>query len=215
MTVRLPNGSTFDLANTYAAAKTVTAITNANPAVASSTAHGLANGDIIEVTSGWNSINGSLVRVAGVTADTFQLEGINTLDTQRFPAGLGSGSVRKITAFVRVTQVLDSSSSGGEQQFYNYGLLEEQDDRQLPTTRSPFQMTLTVADDSSQTFVPVAESADRDRQQRGLRLNLPNGDIILYNGYVSFSKTPSLTRNQAMGRVMTFSQNAELTRYNA
>lgn len=214
MTVRLPNGSTFDLASTYGSAITVTGISNANPAVATANAHGLANGDILEVTSGWNSLNGRAVRVSGVTTNTFELEGINTLNTQKFPAGLGAGSVREVTALVRVTQVLDVANSGGEQQFFNYGLLEEQDDRQLPTTRSPFQINITVADDTSQSFVPVAEAADEDREQRALRLNLPNGSIILYNGYVSFAQTPSLTRNQAMGRVMTFSQNARLTRYN-
>lgn len=215
MSVRLPNGSTFDLASAYGSAITISGISNANPAVVTATGHGLSNGDFIEVTSGWTKLNGRVFRVAGVTTNTFELEDIDTTSTANYPASGGAGSCREISTWTRITQVLETSTSGGEQQFYTYGLLEENDDRQLPTTRSPFSMTITVADDSAQAFVAVAEAADQDRAKRALRLNLPNGDIVLYNGFVSFSETPALTRNQAMTRTMTFSQDARLVRYNA
>ena len=47
MSSSFPNGAIFALGTTLDAAKTVTAITNANPGVASSTAHGYADGDIL------------------------------------------------------------------------------------------------------------------------------------------------------------------------
>lgn len=215
MAFRLPNGSTFDLASTYGSPITVSGISNANPAVVSATAHGLSNGDIVELTSGWTGLNGRLFRVAGSTTDTFQLEDINTTDTSRFPAAGGAGSCREITAFVAVTQVTDVTTSGGEQQFFQFGFLEENDDRQLPTTRSPMSMNIVVADDSTQPFVAVAEAADQSRNPTGLRLNLPNGDKILYNGYTTISETPALARNNLMTRTMTFSLSGRPTRYNA
>lgn len=214
MSFRLPNGSTFDLASTYGSAITVSGISNANPAVVSATAHGLANGDIIELTSGWTALNGRLFRVSGSLTDSFELEDIDTTNTARFPAAGGAGSAREITALTAVTQVTDVTTSGGEQQFFQFGFLEENDDRQLPTTRSPQTFTITVADDSSQTFVAVAEAADQSRNPTGLRLNLPNGDIILYNGYLTISETPALARNNLMTRTMTFSLAGRPTRYN-
>lgn len=214
MSFRLPNGSTFDLASTYGSAITVSAITNANPAVVTATAHGLADGDIIELTSGWTALNGRLFRIANSDTNTFELEDIDTTNTARFPAAGGAGSAREITALTAVTQVTDVTTSGGEQQFFQFGFLEENDDRQLPTTRSPQTFTITVADDSSQTFVAVAEAADQSRNPTGLRLNLPNGDIILYNGYLTISETPALARNNLMTRTMTFSLAGRPTRYN-
>lgn len=214
MAFRLPNGSTVDLASTYGAVKTVTGISNANPAVVSSVAHGFSNGDFVELTSGWLKLNGRVFRVAGVTADTFQLEGVNTTSTADYPAAGGAGSARKITAFVGVSQITDVATSGGEQQFLTFGFLEENDDRQLPTTRSAQTITFTVADDPSQAYVPVAEGYDQTRSIAAVRLNLPDGSKIVYNGYLSFAETPSLSRNNLMVRQMTFSLSGRPTRYN-
>lgn len=215
MSFRLPNGSTFDLASTYGSAITVSAITNANPAVVTATAHGLANGDIIELTSGWTPINGRLFRIANSDTNTFELEGVDSTDTVRYPAAGGAGTCRKITAFVRVTQVLNTSTSGGEQQFYDFAFLEDTDQRRLPTTRSAQSMNLEVADDSTQAFVSVADELDDTRRVAGMRMNLAGGDIILYNGYASFSKTPSTNRDQLMTRTLTYSFSGVPTRYNA
>ncbi|WP_236233692.1 phage tail protein [Pseudomonas tohonis] len=215
MSFRIPNGSTFDLASTYGSAITITAISNANPAVVTATAHGLADGDIIELTSGWTGVNGRLFRVDGSTTNSFELEGVDTTDTSLFAAGGGAGSCREITAFVGVTQVTDVSSNGGEQQFFTFGFLEEFDDRQIPTTRSPYSLTIPVADDPAQPFIPVAEAADKRRNPVGVRLNIPGGAKILYNGYLTISETPTLTRNNLMIRTMTFSLAGRPTRYNA
>ena len=47
MAATFPNGSTFAISAALTGPKSVTAITNANPGVASSTAHGFANGKIL------------------------------------------------------------------------------------------------------------------------------------------------------------------------
>ncbi|HYE98110.1 MAG TPA: ubiquitin-activating E1 FCCH domain-containing protein, partial [Planctomycetota bacterium] len=57
-------------------AKNITGITQANPAVVTSNAHGFSNGDdvIIASVGGMTQVNGRRFRVAGVTANTFQLQ---------------------------------------------------------------------------------------------------------------------------------------------
>lgn len=57
------------------AAKTITAATQANPVVLTINAHGLANGDDIELSGlgGMTQLNGRRFRVAGATANTLEL----------------------------------------------------------------------------------------------------------------------------------------------
>lgn len=213
MSFRLPNGSTFDFAATYSDEVIVTGISNANPAVATSTAHGFVEGDIVVLTSGWVKLTGRAFKVGTVTTDTFQLLGVDTTSTQRYPAGTSAGTAKSVETWVNIPQITEVASSGGEQQFYQFGFLEEDEDRQIPTTKSPSTLTLTVADDPDQPYVAVVEAADELKEERIQRLNLVNGDIVLYNSIASISNTPSLTRNQLMVRTITLAQQGRVTRY--
>ncbi|MEE4668266.1 phage tail protein [Pseudomonas alliivorans] len=215
MGFRLPNGATLQIASAYGAAIPVTALSNANPAVATAAAHGLSDGDIIAVTSGWTRLNDRAARVANSLTGTFALERIHTLNTQPYPVGSGAGSVREVTAFTEISQITDVSTSGGDQQFLTFGFLADDDDRQLPTTKNPISMAVTVADDPDLPYVAVVEAADEDKMARVLRLNLPNGDSILYNAYVTITSTPALSRNNLMTRVITISLAGRPTRYSA
>jgi type IV pilus modification protein PilV len=71
--------------------KTITAITQANPAVATSTAHGFANGDRVTITGagGMTALNGNSFIISGVTANTFALVGVNS---SAYPAFTGSAT---------------------------------------------------------------------------------------------------------------------------
>jgi hypothetical protein len=214
MAFRLPNGSTFDFASVYGEDLTITSISNANPAVATLASVGdLAEGDIVVVQSGWVKLTGRAFKVGAITGSTVVLLGVNTLSTQSYPSGVSAGSLKKVDAWVNIPQITEVASSGGEQQFYQFGFLEEDEDRQIPTTKSPSTLTLTVADDPSQPYVAVVESADELKEERIQRLNLVNGDIILYNSIASITNTPSLTRNQLMVRTITLAQQGRVTRY--
>ena len=74
---------------------TITGITKANPAVVTVTAHGFANGDKVYVTGvgGMTQVNNLEFTVAGVTANTFQLSGINSTAYTTFTSG---GIAKKI-----------------------------------------------------------------------------------------------------------------------
>ena len=214
MGFRLPNGATLQIASTYGPAIPVTALSNANPAVATSAAHGLSDGDIIAVTSGWTRLNDRAARVAASLTGTFALENVNTTNLQPYPAGSGAGSVREVTGFVEISQITDVATTGGDQQFLTFGFLADDDDRQMPTTKNPITLTFTVADDPSKPYVAVCEAADDDKQARLLRLNLP-GSSIIYNGYVSITSTPTMSRNNLMTRVISLALTGRPTRYAA
>jgi len=98
MAYYFPEGSKFYFSKTFAAAKTISAITNASTAVATSTAHGYVDGDEILLTSGWEDATDTVYRVDQLTADTFGVGGLNTTNTNFYPAGSGAGEARKASA---------------------------------------------------------------------------------------------------------------------
>lgn len=216
MAGKLPNGSTFDFAKTYGTPVVFTAISNANPAVATTTAHTFKIGDYVTLTSGWVKATGRTFRVSAVTATTgFTLEGLDTTDVGRYPVGSGAGTAKAVATWVNIPQITEAASSGGDQNFYTFGYLEDDDDRQIPTSKNPVVLTLTVADDPSQPFVPVLEAADENKTTQVQRLNLVGGDQILYTSIASITSTPTLTRNQLMTRTITLAVQARITRYKA
>jgi hypothetical protein len=76
-------------------AKTITGITQANPAVVTSNAHGFSNGDKVFVAGvvGMVQVNGRYFTVAGATANTFQLSGV---DSSGYTAYSSGGTVARV-----------------------------------------------------------------------------------------------------------------------
>lgn len=213
MAARLPDGAIVSLATTYGTAKTVSGISNANPGVATSTAHGLANGALVSVTSGWSNLNNRVARVAGTATNTFNLDGIDTTSVTQYPAGSGGGSVQEITGFTQIAQIMGFSTSGGEQQFATFSFLEQNFDTQIPTTLSAQSITLDIADDPTLPGYQALKAASDARAIRALRLSMPDGSFILYQGYVSFNETPSVTKGSVMQVRATFSLQGRPVRY--
>lgn len=216
MAVTLPNGSTIAIASGYIAADTVSAVTNASPAVATtSAAHGITTGDYIEVTSGWTRLDQRIVRASSASGSILTYEGYNSTSTGTHPAGSGIGSIRQISGFTQITGILGTGSSGGEQQFATYQFLEADTETRIPTIQSAYGMTLTIADDSSVAGYILLQVAAEDRLKRAVKLTLPSGAVLLYNAFITLRETPSLNVNAPMTVECTLSLLAKPTRYTA
>jgi len=214
MTVRVSNGATIAIESGSAAAVTVTGITNANPAVVTtSAAHGLTTGDFAEMVSGWSRLNNKIVKVTMLTSTTFSIDGLDATSTTIYPAGSGGGSVAKVTGFTQLSQILQVSTSGGEQQFLTYQFLEADSQKQIPTFKTPVGVSMSVADDPTLPGFILAGVANDDRLPRAVKVTLPDGSLILYNGYISLNRTPSLTVNELMACQVTISLLNEPVRY--
>lgn len=215
MAYTLPNGSTIDLASSYSTEVEVESISNTNPAVVTATAHGFAEGDIVQLVSGWELLTNRSFVVGAVTTDTFTLLGsqTDTTDTTFYPVGGGLGSVKSVETWVNVPQITNVEFSGAEQAFLDVQFLSSRNQIQIPTTRSAATMTLTIADDPAQPFVPVVQAYDFDLSTNVLRLNLVNGDSILYPSIITFSPTPTVTINELLVNTMTASVQGTPTRY--
>lgn len=212
--VSLPNGATISVGSTYGATKTVSAATNANPCVITLEAsHGIVVSDIFEWTSGWSRANGNVYRASAVATNDVTVEGLNTSSSTMFPTGSGTGTLREVTAWTQITQILDTATSGGEQQFVTYEFLEDDAQHQIPTVKSPIAFNFTIGDDASLAHYAVLAAADADRLQRAVRVVLPSGSVIYWSAYVTLQKTPTMTKNEVMGLKVTMSLINQVTRY--
>lgn len=215
MSVYLPNGSTIHIASGYGAEKDMTAVTNATEAVATFEAsHGVVEGDFIEVTSGWSRLNNRIIRAGTVSTNDVNLEGFNTTSTTLFPAGSGTGTIREITGFTQLLQVMQPQGDGGEQQFTTYQFLESDSESRIPSNKSASGLTLQVADDDSLAGYILAKAANDDRDPRAVKIVKANGGLILFSAYISLAPMPNLTINQVATVQVTFSLlNPEPTKY--
>ncbi len=214
MAISLPNGALVAIASAYGSVKAMTALTNANPGVATlASSHGIVLGDFMEVTSGWSRLTDKIIRAGTVSTNDVNLEGIDTSLTSIYPAAGGTGSIREITGWTQLSQILTSGSNGGEQQFLEYQLLEGDAQKRIPTFKSAAGLTFSIADDPSLAGFILASAANDDRLPRAVRITLPSGAILLYNAYISLNKTPSLTVNEIMACQVTLSLLAEPVRY--
>ena len=120
------------------AAKTITGATAANPVVITSNSHGFSNGDkvIISGVLGMTELNNREFTVAGATANTFQLSGVN-----------GSG----FTAY---------TSGGTASEIYEIGTPYLEDDLfQLKYTQSADVLYITHPDYPPRTFSRTSDTS--------------------------------------------------------
>lgn len=215
MSLTLPNGMQLAVASTYGAAKTMSALSNAADAVATlESSHGVTTNDILELSSGWPGVNDRIVRASGVATNDVTLEDLDTSSTTKYPAGSGTGSVREITAWTAVTQILGISKTGGDQQFQIFQFLEEEgDERSIPTVRSAQSLTLTLGDDQTLSWYAVLKAASDSREATAFRITLKSGAKIYFNAIVALNEIPSLETNAPMALTCTLSFTAPLTRY--
>lgn len=82
-------GTTFQVVTSYATAKNITAITKANPAVVTSTAHGFVVGDVVKIAGvvGMEELNNQLFVVSAQTSDTFTLAGVDSTAFGTYASG--------------------------------------------------------------------------------------------------------------------------------
>lgn len=195
--MHLPNGSQIFIESGRGSQLTVTKITNAENPVFSSTAHGLAVGDYILVTSAtWGKIQDLQLRVSAVTNDTFTVSGINTTSLNSYPAG-GSATVVQVDSWVEIPCVQDLAQDGGKQQYYNYQCLADKREQQLPTFKSAVSLTYTFAHEFDNALYPVLRDADESGEVRAIRMYVPKArEMRMFSGVLSFNDIPQTTMNE-------------------
>ena len=196
MSFYFPEGSKISFSSTFAPAKTVTAVSNAANAVATSVGHSYVDGDELLFSSGWEDATDSVFRADQLTADTVALLGLNSVDTNFFPAGGGAGTLQKITTWLEVPQVLGISTSGGDARFTTVDLLAKRNSINIPTGFNAMSMTVTLAHDPAQPNYQAMLDLARSLKKVAFKMVISGGAVAYGYGYLSISEAPQLNRNQ-------------------
>jgi hypothetical protein len=213
---QVPTGTTFHIASAFGSALAFTTASNAAECVLGmAVTTGLANGDIVEVTSGWGRLNLRVMRIKNVVASTsITLEAIDTTSTVFFPTGSGAGTVRKITTFTQMQQVLGIQNSGGDPKNVNYKYFESDVEFQINDGFGAQTMTLELDADSIGTAGYTAAKSLTDTQSNTcLRINTRNGAVIYQPATIALNESVQFQDGQVNRVRLAINGNNRLVRY--
>lgn len=181
-----------------AAAKTITAITKASPGVATSVAHGYGNGDIVYLSVvGMYQVDAKAVRVAGVTADTFQLEGVDTTLFDTF----SSGTAEKVTLGTSITTATTITASGGNFEMIDKTTIHGNAKSSIPGLPEPSKFEMDNIWDPVDAGLAAMKVANDTQSRRVFKFTFGTGGrVMLFAGYVGCTILPG---GSAQGLVTT------------
>lgn len=197
MAYYFPEGGKFYYSTTFAAAKTISALTNASPAVATSTAHGYSDGGEVLVLSGWDDVNESVFKVDQLTADTFSLVDLNATDTNFFPAGTGIGTAQLISAWTEIPQILTISNSGGDPKFATVSPLARRNSINIPIGFNPETLTIAMGHDPANVTYQAMLGIGRALTKCAFKQVVPGGLVTYGYGYMVASARATQASGQA------------------
>src|SRR5574337_336414 len=190
MAYSFPEGSRFYFASVFAAPKTITAVTNANPAVATCTSHGYTAGDELVFSSGWDDATDTVWRMGAIDVNTFQLTGLDSSSTSWYPNGSGTGTTKKVTTWVEMLQVLNISTSGGDARFTTIEPLSRRNAISAPTGFNPSSITLTLGYDPTLSYVDTLKGLSRTLSPTAIKIAVSGAGTAYGYGYISASEVP-------------------------
>lgn len=212
--IPLPNGAQVALATTFAAAKAISAISNAKPAVVNSVGHGLQDGAIILLeTPGWLKTDNCVARIDDSDVDSYKLPGLDTSNLDRYPAGGGAGSAKSITAWTQLPKIPSFETTGGDAKSITTSYIDFEKDFEIFTGTNPERLNFTISyQPDSPAFAALVEAHESGEIQV-VRLVLKNGSTLYYPGQVFFNKSPKTTKDEEMVNNVSLALQGEITRY--
>jgi hypothetical protein len=174
-------GSTLSVNTATAGAKTLTGITQANPAVLTSAGHGLLKGDVGAVAAvvGMTQLNGVIGVVQYTSTNTFVLQGVDSTAMTAYASGgtftpqawTPVKNVKTYTGMDGSAAVIDVSNLDSTAKEKRMGLQDE----------GQFSMDLDLdSTDAGQIALLAARTAQSVKQ---FKLVLPNGATATFSGF--------------------------------
>lgn len=196
-TVRKWSNVAVAMQSALAANITITAISKANPGVATA-ANTLVNGDYVYLSvQGMFQLDGKVVRVTGVTASAFTLEGVDTTSFDTF----SSGTAQKITFGTSVTTATSMSASGGDFDFIDTTTIHSAVKTQIPGLGNPITYSFDNLWDPADAGQVAMKSASDTQAIRAFKFTFgTGGPIVVFAGYVGFTGAPG---GQAQDKVVS------------
>ncbi|MCL4695450.1 MAG: phage tail protein [Burkholderiaceae bacterium] len=197
-------GVRVEIGSTEGAAKTVSAVTAANPGVATSTAHGLAAKSIgyFSGVSGMVNLEGQAARLTNVLTNTFDLEDI---DTSAYPAFSGNCSFIPITAWATLAKATSISEGGGAADPIDVTVLLDTIRQNRNGLLAAQTVTINLlAESLASTAMQLIRRGARNGTKFVFRVTWPNGDVAVFRGEPSL---PSRDTQQGQAATGTLAVN--------
>lgn len=198
--MHLPNGSQIFIGVNMGEPISATQISNAdNPVFTTDNTQNIEKGAYVLIeTSSWGKLVSRVLRVKEVTSNqSVTLEGVSTKDTNVFPTGSNTATFREVKSWVEVPCVQDLAQDGGEQQYYTYQCLADDQEQQLPTYKSAVSLTYTFAHEYDNPIYPILREAEESGDVTALRMYVPKAkEMRCWAGVLSFNDIPQTTMNE-------------------
>jgi hypothetical protein len=174
-------GVRVEVGLTEGTAITVSGITQANPGVATATAHGLTAKSVgyMNQVTGMVNLDGQAVRVLSPATNTFSLEDI---DTTLFPAYTG-GSYIPITAWATLASATSIAEGGGEGEKLNVTRLIDNIRQERNGLLAAETVTINLlAESLASQALQLVRRAARNSTLLVFRVTWSNGDVAIFRG---------------------------------
>lgn len=187
-----PPGTKYFYSNTLASAKTITAVTNANPAVATSVAHGYVDLDPLVFFSGWQDASDTVFEADQLTVDTFSFLGLNATATNVYSSGSGGGTTQKVSNWVEIPQILTATTNGGGTKYGTISPLASRQDTKQPIGFEAIGVDMKIGYDPTNATIQAMQAITRVFGKVALKLVLPGGGRVYGYGNLACSEFPEI-----------------------
>lgn len=193
-------GAKVQYSTTFGTAKTVTSISNATTAVASATAHGFSDGDELLLINGWEDASDAIWRADDVATNALDLEGLDSSDSDWFPAGAASaGTLQKVSSWVDIGQILEVNNTGGGRRDITINPLSRRNGLLIPIGFEASGIDFTLGWDPAKTDQQDLDKISRRLSQKvAFRFLLAGGAKLYAYGQLSKSAIPLMASGDVM-----------------
>lgn len=172
-------GVRVEIAATYGTAKTVTAVTQASPGVATSAAHGLANDTVgyWSGVTGMAQLEGQATRVKNTATNSFDLQGLNTSNYSAFTAG----TFTPVATWATLAEATSYDIGGGAADKLDVTRLlditKQEEQGLLPVSNVSMNV---IAQDTPSAAMQLLETAVQTQTAVVVRITLANGAVRVF-----------------------------------
>lgn len=175
-------------------AKTISAITKANPAAVTSAAHGFTGGQnnyVLISAVGMYQVDSRVFKIdsngSPDDVNSFALSGEDSTLYDTFT----SGSAQLITFGTTMQTATGLTASGGDFAFINTTTIHDNISKQIPGLPTPATYTFESLWDPSDTALIALKAASDVQALRAVKFTFSGGQKVLFNGYVGCTMLPT------------------------
>lgn len=204
----------ISIESALSAANTITAVSKANPAVATSNGHALATGDYFRTDiEGMYQIDDRVFRASAVSSNSFALEGEDSSLYDTFT----SGNAKVITFGTTMATVRGLTAGGGDFDFIDITTVHDNIRKQVPGLPQASNYSLENLWDASDTALIALKTAADNQSLKAFKFAFAGGTgpKVVFLGYVGATLLPTGTAQDVVVTPVTITMFGRPTVYSS